>query len=121
MVCITLLVLGLIMETLSLILIMMPIFAVSIAAMNIDLIWFGIIFTLMIECALITPQLDLNIYVLQAIWNAKMSRNCKRCYSFCYYYVICSFFSLFISSKLRYIYRLNYDIIFITRFKAKSR
>ena len=39
-VCITLLVLGLIMETLSLILIMMPIFAVSIAAMNIDLIWF---------------------------------------------------------------------------------
>jgi len=29
------------METLSLILIMMPIFSISIAAMNIDLIWFG--------------------------------------------------------------------------------
>jgi C4-dicarboxylate transporter DctM subunit len=71
-VCITLLVLGLIMETLSLILIMMPIFAVSIAAMNIDLIWFGIIFTLMIECALITPPVGLNIYVLQAIGKAKM-------------------------------------------------
>ena len=70
--CITLLVLGLIMETLSLILIMMPIFAVSIAAMNIDLIWFGIIFTLMIECALITPPVGLNIYVLQAIGKAKM-------------------------------------------------
>jgi len=71
-VCITLLVLGLIMETLSLILIMMPIFALSIAAMNIDLIWFGIIFTLMIECALITPPVGLNIYVLQAIGKAKM-------------------------------------------------
>ena len=71
-VCVTLLVLGLIMETLSLILIMMPIFAVSIAAMNIDLIWFGIIFTLMIECALITPPVGLNIYVLQAIGKAKM-------------------------------------------------
>jgi C4-dicarboxylate transporter, DctM subunit len=71
-VCLALLVLGLIMETLSLILIMMPIFAVSIAAMNIDLIWFGIIFTLMIECALITPPVGLNIYVLQAIGNAKM-------------------------------------------------
>jgi len=70
-VCLALLVLGLIMETLSLILIMMPIFAVSIAAMNIDLIWFGIIFTLMIECALITPPVGLNIYVLQAIGNAK--------------------------------------------------
>ena len=71
-VCLTLLVLGLIMETLSLILIMMPIFALSIAAMNIDLIWFGIIFTLMIECALITPPVGLNIYVLQAIGKAKM-------------------------------------------------
>ena len=71
-VCLALLVLGLIMETLSLILIMMPIFAVSIAAMNIDLIWFGIIFNLMIECALITPPVGLNIYVLQAIGNAKM-------------------------------------------------
>ena len=71
-VCLALLVLGLVMETLSLILIMMPIFALSIAAMNIDLIWFGIIFTLMIECALITPPVGLNIYVLQAIGKAKM-------------------------------------------------
>jgi C4-dicarboxylate transporter DctM subunit len=71
-VCITLLILGFIMETLSLILIMMPIFSISIAAMNIDIIWFGIIFTLMIECALITPPVGLNIYVLQAIGKAKM-------------------------------------------------
>ena len=76
-VCITLLILGFIMETLSLILIMMPIFAISIAAMNIDLIWFGIIFTLMIECALITPPVGLNIYVLQAICDAKMSEIAK--------------------------------------------
>ena len=48
------------------------IFSISIAAMNIDIIWFGIIFTLMIECALITPPVGLNIYVLQAIGNAKM-------------------------------------------------
>ena len=71
-VCITLLILGFIMETLSLILIMMPIFSISIAAMNIDIIWFGIIFTIMIECALITPPVGLNIYVLQAIGKAKM-------------------------------------------------
>ena len=76
-VAITLLILGFIMETLSLILIMMPIFSISIAAMNIDLIWFGIIFTLMIECALITPPVGLNIYVLQAIGKAKMSEIAK--------------------------------------------
>jgi C4-dicarboxylate transporter DctM subunit len=72
-VCITLLILGFIMETLSLILIMMPIFAISIKAMNIDIIWFGIIFTIMIECALITPPVGLNIYVLQSIGKASMS------------------------------------------------
>ena len=72
-VCVTLLILGFIMETLSLILIMMPIFAISIKAMNIDIIWFGIIFTIMIECALITPLVGLNIYVLQSIGKANMS------------------------------------------------
>ena len=41
------------------------------------LIWFGIIFTLMIECALITPPVGLNIYVLQAIGKAKMSEIAK--------------------------------------------
>ena len=71
-VCITLLILGFIMETLSLILIMMPIFSISVAAMNIDIICFGIILSLMIECAWIPPPVGLNIYVLQAIGKAKM-------------------------------------------------
>ena len=72
-VCTILLLLGFIMETLSLILIMMPIFALSLKTLNIDIIWFGVIFTIMIECALITPPVGLNIYVLQAIANAKMT------------------------------------------------
>ena len=91
-VCITLLILGFIMETLSLILIMMPIFSISIAAMNIDLIWFGIIFTLMIECALITPPVGLNIYVLQAIGKAKMSEIAKGVIPF----VIIMLFTVFV-------------------------
>jgi len=91
-VCITLLILGFIMETLSLILIMMPIFSISVAAMNIDIIWFGIIFTLMIECALITPPVGLNIYVLQAIGKAKMGEIGKGVVPF----VLIMLFSVFI-------------------------
>jgi len=90
-VCITLLILGFIMETLSLILIMMPIFSLSIAAMNIDIIWFGIIFTIMIECALITPPVGLNIYVLQAIGKAKMEEIGKGVAPVCIDYDVCSF------------------------------
>ena len=86
-VCITLLILGFIMETLSLILIMMPIFAISIAAMNIDLIWFGIIFTLMIECALLPHLLALIFtycrqYVMQKC--QKLQKELFRLLSLCY-------------------------------------
>ena len=65
------------METLSLILIMMPIFSISIAAMNIDIIWFRIIITIMIEWSLITPPVGLKIYVLKAIGNINTASNKK--------------------------------------------
>ena len=59
------------------ILLTVPIFAPLVQQLGFDLIWFGIIFTLMIECALITPPVGLNIYVLQAICDAKMSEIAK--------------------------------------------
>ena len=37
------------------------------AAMGIDPIWFGVIFVIMIECALITPPVGLNLYVIQSV------------------------------------------------------
>ena len=52
---------------------MMPIFALSLKTLNIDIIWFGVIFTIMIECALITPPVGLNIYLLQSIAKAEIT------------------------------------------------
>ena len=67
-----LLLMGLFMEALSMMLIMMPVLAGAVMALGIDPIWFGIFFVLMVECALITPPVGLNLYVIQAIGRATL-------------------------------------------------
>lgn len=69
---IALLVMGLFMEALSMMLIMMPVLAGTVMALGIDPVWFGIFFVLMVECALITPPVGLNLYVIQAIGRATL-------------------------------------------------
>ncbi|MCF8480535.1 MAG: TRAP transporter large permease [Rhodospirillum sp.] len=68
-----LLVMGLVLESMSMMLIMVPVLAGSLAALHVDPIWFGIFFVVMVECALITPPVGLNLYVIQAVGKARMS------------------------------------------------
>jgi len=66
-ICALLLVMGCVLETLSMMLLMLPIIHPSLIDLGIDAIWFGVIFTMMIECALITPPVGLNLFVIQAV------------------------------------------------------
>ncbi len=66
-VCLVLLIMGFFLESISMLLIMMPVLYPSLAPLGIDPIWFGIIFVIMIECALITPPVGLNLFVIQAV------------------------------------------------------
>ena len=66
-ICALLLALGCVLETLSMMLLMLPIIQPSLGGFGIDPIWFGVIFTMMIECALITPPVGLNLFVIQAV------------------------------------------------------
>ena len=66
-VALVLLVMGLFMEALSMMLIMVPVLAGTLALLGIDPVWFGIFFVIMVECALITPPVGLNLYVIQAV------------------------------------------------------
>ncbi len=65
-----LLVMGLVMESLSMMLIMVPVLIGSLGALGIDPVWFGVFFVIMVECALITPPVGLNLYVIQAVGKA---------------------------------------------------
>ena len=60
-------VLGFFIETLSLMVITIPIVAPIVIAMGFDPVWFGILLILLIEMALITPPVGLNLYVVQGV------------------------------------------------------
>ncbi|MDT3677632.1 MAG: TRAP transporter large permease subunit [Burkholderiaceae bacterium] len=59
--------LGCFMETLSIIVITAPILIPIVSAFGWDLIWFGIILTINMEMALITPPVGLNLFVVQGV------------------------------------------------------
>lgn len=61
------LVLGLFVETLSLMVITVPIVTPVITAAGYDPVWFGVLLILLIEMALITPPVGLNLYVVQGV------------------------------------------------------
>lgn len=67
MVAAILLIVGLFLESLSMLLIMVPVLFPTVLALQVDPVWFGIFFVVMIEVALITPPVGLNLFVIQAV------------------------------------------------------
>lgn len=66
------LILGCLLDGVSMIFLTIPILLPIITAMDINLIWFGVILTILIEIAQITPPVGLNLYVLQGITGGKL-------------------------------------------------
>ncbi len=60
-------VLGFFVETLSLMVITVPIVAPVMVGLGFDAVWFGVLLILLIEMALITPPVGLNLYVVQGV------------------------------------------------------
>lgn len=58
-------VLGFFIETLSLMVVTIPIIVPLVEAVGFDVVWFGILMIVLIEMALITPPVGLNLYVVQ--------------------------------------------------------
>lgn len=56
--------LGMFMETLSMMLTTIPVVFPIVAHMGFDPVWFGIMITVLMEAALITPPIGLNLYVV---------------------------------------------------------
>jgi C4-dicarboxylate transporter, DctM subunit len=61
------LLLGAVLESISMMLLTVPIFYPVVAALGVDLIWFGIFVVVAIEISLITPPVGLNVFVLKTI------------------------------------------------------
>jgi tripartite ATP-independent transporter DctM subunit len=61
------LVLGCFMETLSMMIATIPIVAPVVFAAGYDPIWFGVVMMILVELAMITPPIGVNLYVVQGI------------------------------------------------------
>lgn len=59
--------LGCVLETLSMILLTVPIFYPIVAAYGFDLVWFGVLVVVVAEISLITPPVGLNAFVLSGV------------------------------------------------------
>ena len=60
-------VLGMFLESLSMVLLTIPIFYPLVQSLGFDLIWFGIIVVVATEISYITPPVGMNIFVLQSV------------------------------------------------------
>ena len=61
------LLLGMFMETLSMMLTTIPVVFPIVMHMGFDPVWFGIMITVLMEAALITPPIGINLYVVHGI------------------------------------------------------
>jgi len=60
-------VLGAVLESISMLLLTVPVFYPVVEGMGMDLIWFGIIVVIATEISLITPPVGLNVFVLKSV------------------------------------------------------
>ena len=66
------LVLGCFMETLSMMITTIPIVAPIMIGLGYDPIWLGIVIIILVEAALITPPVGLNLFVVQSLRKSSM-------------------------------------------------
>jgi len=59
--------LGCVFESLSMILLTVPIFFPLVTSLGYDPIWFGIVVVVIVEISLITPPVGLNVFVLRGV------------------------------------------------------
>jgi len=72
-VSVVLLIMGLVFEALSMVLIMTPVLLPAALALGFDPVWFGVYMVVMVECALITPPVGLNLYVIQSVARSSLT------------------------------------------------
>lgn len=58
---------GMIFESIGILLLLVPVFLPSLYASGVDMIWFGIIVVLVTELGLITPPIGMNVFVVRSV------------------------------------------------------
>ena len=67
--CLVVILMGMILDSSSIMLILVPLMLPILDPMGVDLIWFGIITVVAIEVGLLTPPFGISVYVIKSILN----------------------------------------------------
>ena len=65
--CLIYLIMGSVFDSLSMMLLTIPVFAAILNSIGVDLIWFGIVAIIVIELGLITPPIGMNVFVVKSV------------------------------------------------------
>jgi tripartite ATP-independent transporter DctM subunit len=64
--CLVVILMGMILDSGSIMLILVPLMLPVVTALNVDLVWFGIITVIAVEIGLLTPPFGISVYVIKA-------------------------------------------------------
>jgi len=81
------LVLGMFLDPLGMILLTIPVFVPMFAALNLDLVWFGVLVVKYIGIGLLTPPVGFNIYVVSGALNNQIPL--QTIFRGCYWFLLC--------------------------------
>jgi tripartite ATP-independent transporter DctM subunit len=81
------LVLGMFLDPLGMILLTIPVFVPMFAALNLDLVWFGVLVVKYIGIGLLTPPVGFNIYVVSGALNNQIPLS--TIFRGCYWFLAC--------------------------------
>lgn len=66
MICVLYIVLGTFMEELSMMVTTIPIFLPMLKALGVDLVWFGIVVVMLVQIAIVSPPVGMNLFILHS-------------------------------------------------------
>ncbi len=66
-ICVIALLMGMVFESIGIIVLLVPVFLPALYALGVDMIWFGIIVVLVTEIGLITPPIGMNVFVVKSV------------------------------------------------------
>lgn len=64
--------LGCLIDSISMIVITIPVLYPVVSLYGIDGIWFGVVLVLLVELGQITPPMGLNLFVVQSVWSGRL-------------------------------------------------
>lgn len=66
-------VLGCFIESIGMIVITVPVLYPALAGYHIDPIWFGVLLVMFVELGQVSPPIGINLFVIQSVWDGKLS------------------------------------------------